>query len=54
MRRYSQNEIDELAQILKNDGVVSIPTDTVYGVCARINSQKAFDNLVNVLSISSA
>lgn len=47
MKRYSQNEIDELAQILKNDGVISIPTDTVYGVCARINSKKAFDNLVN-------
>ena len=47
MRRYSQNEIDELAEILNNDGVISIPTDTVYGVCARINSQKAFDNLVN-------
>ena len=47
MRRYSQNEIDELAEILNNDGVISIPTDTIYGVCARINSQKAFDNLVN-------
>lgn len=47
MRRYSQNEIDELAKILNSDGVISIPTDTVYGVCARINSQKAFDNLVN-------
>ena len=47
MRRYSQNEIDELAKILNKDGVISVPTDTVYGVCARINSKKAFDNLVN-------
>ena len=47
MRRYSQNEINEVAELLNRDGVISIPTDTVYGVCARINSQKAFENLVN-------
>ena len=47
MRRFSQNDIDELAEILNKDGVISVPTDTVYGVCARINSKKAFDNLVN-------
>lgn len=48
MRRYSQNEVDELANILKKDGVISVPTDTVYGVCARINSKKAHDKLVDV------
>ena len=47
MKRYTENEIDELANILKNDGVISVPTDTVYGVCARINSKKAFDKLVD-------
>ena len=47
MRRFSQNDIDELAEILNKDGVISVPTDTVYGVCSRINSKKAFDNLVN-------
>ena len=46
MKRYKQTEIEELAEILKNDGVISVPTDTVYGVCARINSKKAHDNLV--------
>ncbi len=46
MRRYSDKEIDELASILKNDGVISVPTDTVYGICARIHSKKAFDKLV--------
>ena len=46
MRRYKQNETDELAEILKKDGVISVPTDTVYGVCARMNSKKAYDNLV--------
>lgn len=48
MKRYKQNEIDELAQILKNDGVISVPTDTVYGLCSRINSQKAHDKLMEI------
>ena len=48
MKRYSQNEIDELANILKKDGVISVPTDTVYGICARINSKPAFDKLVDI------
>lgn len=29
MRRYKQSEIEEVATILKNDGVISVPTDTV-------------------------
>lgn len=48
MKRYSQNQIDELAEILKNDGAISVPTDTVYGVCARMNSAKARDNLAKI------
>ena len=39
MKRYKQNETSELAEILKNDGVISVPTDTVYGICARISSK---------------
>lgn len=48
MKRYKQNETDELAEILKRDGVISVPTDTVYGLCARINSIEAYRNLVRV------
>lgn len=48
IRRYKENEIDKLADILKNDGVISVPTDTVYGLCARISTQKAHDKLVKV------
>lgn len=48
MKRYTQNQIDELADILKNDGVISVPTDTVYGVCARISTIKAHDKLMAV------
>ena len=46
MKRYTKMQIDELAEILKNDGVISVPTDTVYGVCACMNSKKAYENLV--------
>ena len=46
MKRYKQTEIDELAEILKKDGVISVPTDTVYGLCARINSKNAHDKLI--------
>lgn len=48
IKRYEQNEIDELAKILKNNGVISVPTDTVYGLCSRINSIKAHDKLISI------
>lgn len=48
IKRYKESEIHELAEILKNDGVISVPTDTVFGVCARIDSQIAHDKLVRV------
>ena len=48
IKRYNQGEITELADILKNDGVISIPTDTLYGICARINSINAHDKLMKV------
>lgn len=48
MKRYKQSEIEKVTTILKNDGVISVPTDTVYGICARINSCKAYLKLVGV------
>ena len=48
MEIYNQNQIEELSQILKKDGVISVPTDTVYGICSRINSKKAHDKLMKV------
>lgn len=48
MKRYNQKEIDQLVGILKNDGVISVPTDTVYGICARIDSKIAYDKLMKV------
>ena len=48
MKRYTQEQTKELAEILKNDGVISVPTDTVFGVCARMNSLQAQENLREV------
>lgn len=48
IRRYKENEVEQLANILKDNGVISVPTDTVYGICARINSKKAHDKLIAV------
>ena len=48
MKIFSEDDIEEIVDILKNNGVISVPTDTVYGVCARIDSKKAHDNLILV------
>lgn len=48
MKEYQQTEIDELAIILKSDGVIAVPTDTVYGLCARMNSKKAREKLIEI------
>ena len=40
------NKLDQLVNILLNDGVISVPTDTVYGLCARIDSEKAHNRLI--------
>ena len=41
IKKYGSNEINKLVEILKNDGVIAVPTDTVYGLCANMNSLKA-------------
>ncbi len=48
IKKYNQNQIEELANILKNDGVICVPTDTVYGVCAKIDSEKAHEKLIEI------
>ena len=50
MRRYKQSEIELIIKALKEDSVISVPTDTVYGLCVRVNSSKAFHKLVEVKS----
>lgn len=48
MKIFKQTEPQELANILKNDGVIAVPTDTVYGLCARMNSKKARERLIEL------
>ena len=44
IKKYKSNEISKLVEILKNDGVIAVPTDTVYGLCANMNSIKVRKN----------
>ena len=48
MKKYQTTDIDTLANILKQDGILCVPTDTVYGLCAQIKSKNAFNKLVEV------
>ncbi len=48
MKRYRETETAELAEILKKDGVIAVPTDTVYGVCARMSTREAQEHLRDV------
>jgi L-threonylcarbamoyladenylate synthase len=41
MRHFRETEIEAMAAVLKNNGVLAVPTDTVYGVCARMDTQEA-------------
>lgn len=46
MKRYKQTEMNLIINAIRDDKVLSVPTDTVYGICARVNSSQAFRNLV--------
>lgn len=43
-----ENEINRIVEILRNDGIVCVPTDTVYGLCAKIDSINAYNKLLNL------
>jgi len=47
MKIFNNNDVSEMVNILKNDGILCVPTDTVYGLCVRINSEEAFNKLVS-------
>ncbi len=48
MKVFDKTQTNKLAEILKNDGVIAVPTDTVYGLCARMNSRKAREHLIEI------
>ncbi len=48
MRIFEENELEELAEFLRDDEAAAVPTDTVYGVCARMDHPRAQENLRDV------
>ena len=48
VKRYNENEIIELVEILNNNGVISVPTDTVYGLCSISNSKESYNKLMDI------
>ena len=45
MNEKSVTEIEKAAEILKNGGLVAIPTETVYGLAASAFNEKAVENI---------
>ena len=48
MKRFKENDIHAMVEILKKDGTLSVPTDTVYGVCCRYDHEAAQEKLRDV------
>lgn len=47
----SQKHIQEIVKVLKNDGLIIYPTDTVYGLGCDINSKKALEKIARIKQI---
>ncbi len=48
MKRFKEDDIHAMVEILENDGTLSVPTDTVYGVCCRYDHESAQEKLRDV------
>jgi L-threonylcarbamoyladenylate synthase len=48
IRRFDPYDTEEMAQILRDEGVISVVTDTVHGLCARMDSLKAQEKLRDI------
>ncbi len=48
IRRFRKDEISEMADVILRNGVISVPTDTVYGLCARYDSKDAQEHLRDI------
>ena len=46
-----QRKIDQLIQILNNDGLIVVPTDTIYAFAASINSKKGLERLAKIKDV---
>lgn len=45
MKIIKNKDLNQLVELLKKDQVVAVPTDTVFGVCARYDHEVAQENL---------
>lgn len=45
-------KIDQVVDILKNDGVIIYPTDTVYGLGCSIHSKKAIEQICRIKNLN--
>jgi hypothetical protein len=48
IRRFDPYDTEEMAQILRDEGVISVVTDTVHGLCARMDSLNAQEKLRDI------
>lgn len=48
MKIFSESEIDAAADVLNHDGVIAAATDTVFGVCCRMQSEAASERLRDI------
>ncbi|MGI8892992.1 MAG: L-threonylcarbamoyladenylate synthase [Bacteroidia bacterium] len=46
-----QSKILKAVEILRNDGVIVVPTDTIYALCCDIKNQKAVDKISKIKGV---
>ena len=46
MKILTEKDIEICAEILRNDGVIAFPTETVYGLGIKATSKENYDKLV--------
>ena len=42
------DNIDKAAEIIKGGGIVLLPTDTVFGICCRIDKKESLERLFKI------
>ena len=48
MKILTEKDIEICAEILRNDGVIAFPTETVYGLGIKATSKENYDKLVKL------
>ncbi|MFB6342817.1 L-threonylcarbamoyladenylate synthase [Saccharicrinis sp. FJH62] len=41
----NQKQVEEVVEILRNNGVIIVPTDTIYAFCCSLNNPKGIDKI---------